>query len=101
VPDQRGGHQPDWSGAGDQHIFAEHREGQRRMHRIAKRVEDGSHVQVDAGRVLPHVARRQHQVLGERTGPGQPDAIGVRAQMSPAGTAVAACATDDVPFAAH
>ena len=43
---------------------------------------------------------RQRQILGERAGAIDADALGVLAEMPPAGQAVAAAAADDVPFAA-
>ena len=42
-----GGHDADRPGAGDQHILADEVEGQRRVDRIAERIEDGAHLVVD------------------------------------------------------
>ena len=50
--------------------------------------------------VDPDVGHRQRQVLGERPGAVDADALGVLAQVPPAGQAVAAPAADDVPLAA-
>ena len=50
--------------------------------------------------VDPDVGHRQRQVLGERPGPIDADALGVLAQVPPAGQAVAAAAADHVPLAA-
>ena len=56
--------------------------------------------QIDARLVVPDVGHRQRDVLGERAGPVDADALGVLAQVPAAGQAVAAAAADDVPLAA-
>ena len=96
----RGGHQPDRAGAGDEDVLAEDRERERGVHRVAERVEHRRHVEVDVALVLPDVAGRYDEVLGERAGPGQPDAVGVRAQVASTGPAVAAAAAHDVALGA-
>ena len=48
VPGHRRGHHADRAGAGDQHVLAEHGEGQRRVHGVAERIEDRLHVARDA-----------------------------------------------------
>ena len=52
----------------DPQIRAEQVEGERRVHRVAKGIEDRRHVAVDAGGLVPDVALRQGEVLGERSG---------------------------------
>ena len=100
VADDGGRHDPDRPGAGDQHVLAEHGERERGVDGVAEGIEDRRDVEVDARRVLPDVRHRQRDVLGERAGAVDADALGVRAQMAPPGHAVAAAAADEVPFAA-
>ena len=100
VADDRGGHQADRPGAGDQHVLAEDREGERRVDRVAERVEDRGDLLVDARPVVPDVGHRQGDVLGERAVPADAEADRVGAQVAPAGQAVAAAAADHVALAA-
>ena len=87
-------------GAGDQHVLAQHVELKGRVDGVAERVEDRLHVAGDVRVVDPDVGHRQRQVLGERAGAVDADALGVLAQVPPAGQAVAAPAADHVPLAA-
>ena len=41
----RGGHDADGAGAGDQHVLAQHREGERGVHRVAERIENGGDIE--------------------------------------------------------
>ena len=50
-----GGHEPDRAGPAHQHVLAQHGEGEGGVDRVAQRVEDGGHVEVDA---RPSGARR-------------------------------------------
>ena len=75
---------------GDQHVLAEHRERERRVDRVAERIEDRRHVGVDARPVVPHVGHRQRDVLGERAVAVHAQADRVRAQVAAAREAVAA-----------
>ena len=100
VADDRRGHDADRPGAGDQHVLAQHVELQGRVDGVAERVEDRLHVAGDVRVVDPDVGHRQRQVLGERPGPVDADALGVLAEVPAAGQAVAAAAADDVPLAA-
>ena len=77
VPDDGRGHDADRPGAGDQHVFAQHGERERRVDGVAERVEDRLHVAGDARVVVPDVGHRQRQVLGERPGAVDADALGV------------------------
>ena len=101
VADDRGGHEADRPRAGDQHVLAEHGEGERRVDRVPERVEDRGDVLVDAVPVVPDVRHRQDDELRERAVAADSQADGVRAQVAPAGQAVAAASADDVAFAAH
>ena len=42
-----GGHDPDGTGAGDQDILAEDREGERGVHGVAEGIEDGRNLGLD------------------------------------------------------
>ena len=66
VPDDGDGHAADRPGAGDEHVLAEHREGERGVHGVPERVEDRRHVLGDSGPVVPDVRHRQRHVLRER-----------------------------------
>ncbi len=101
VPDDGGGHEADRTRAGDQHVFAEDVEAERGVHGVAEGIEDAGHIKVDARAVVPHVAHGQGEILREGAGAVDADADGVRAEMAPAGEAIAAAPTDDVAFAAH
>ena len=59
-------HDPDRAGPGDEHVLAEDRESERRVHGVAERVEDRRHVEVDAGRMTPHVRGRQARCTRRR-----------------------------------
>ena len=94
------GHDADGAGAGDQHVLPQHGEGQRRVHRVAERVEDRLHVARNVRIVYPHVGHRQGEVFRESAGPVDADPLRVLAEMPPARQAVAAAAAHHVPFAA-
>ena len=96
----RGRHGADRAGAGDQHVFAQHRERQGRMHRVAERIENGRDVAIDGRIVQPDIGHGQRDVLGKRAGPIHADPLGVLAEMPAASQAVAAAAADHMPFAA-
>ena len=95
-----GGHDADRARAGDQHVLADQREGQRGVHGVAERVEDRGDVEVDLGAVHPHVGGGQRHVLGERAVAADAEADGGAAQVAAAGQAVAALAADQVALAA-
>ena len=56
-----GRHQPDRARAGDQHVLAQDREGERGVDRVAERVEDRRDLLVDARPVVPDVGHRQRR----------------------------------------
>ncbi len=101
VADDSRRHQPDRSGADDEHVLAQDREGEGRVDGVAERVEDRGDLLVDPRPVVPDVRHRQHDLLGERAvaSNAQPDRVG--AEVPAAGEAMAAAAADDVAFAAH
>src|SRR5687768_1741158 len=94
-------HNPDRSGTGDQDVLAEHRKRQRRVNRIAERVEDRSDIWIDRFPVHPGVAGRQRDVIGESAGEVDTNDASVDAEMAPTRPAVATPPTDQVAFAAH
>ena len=99
MPGNRRGHYPNGSSPGDQHIFADNVEGEGRVNCVAKRIEDGCHIAIDAGIVPPDVGHRQRNELRETSRPVDAYSRRVGAQMTPPGHAVAATAANDVPFA--
>ena len=68
VPGHGGGHDADGPGAGDEHVLAEHREGQGGVDGIAEGVEDRGDVPGHARIVPPDVGHGQGNVLGECAG---------------------------------
>ena len=93
-------HAADRAGAGDEHVFAECREGERGVHCVSERIEDRRNVLVYPRPVVPDVRHRQRYVLGERAGPLYPEPDGVRTQVPAPCHAVPAATADDVPLAA-
>ncbi len=74
VAADRGGHDADRAGAGDQHVLADQIERQRGVGGVAERVEDRGDLVGDCVGQLEHVGRRHHQVLGEAARPVDADA---------------------------
>ena len=95
------GHDPDGPGAGDENVFAQDLKGERGVHRIAKRIEDGSRIAVDARIVTPHVRHRQCNQFGETPRPVHAHTRCIRAQMPHACHPVAASPAYDVPFSGN
>src|SRR5450759_5285701 len=95
-----GCHDPDGPRAGDQHVLAQHRKGERGVHRVAEGVEDGGDVEIDSLVMTPDIGHRQRDVFGESAWPVYADPHGVGAQVAPAGEAVAAAAANHVAFPA-
>ena len=69
------------------------------MHRVAVGIEDRLHIPVDRLVVVPDIGLGQRDVLGKRTLPIDPDALGVLAEMAATGQAVAAVPADHVTLA--
>ena len=101
VASHLGSHDPDRPGAGDQHVLRDQPELGRGVDRVAERIEDRRHVEVDLGEVRPQVAGRHDDELGEGAIALDSDADGVCAQGAAARHAVAAAAADDVAFGTH
>ena len=101
MADDRGRHRADRAGAGDQHVLADHVQLQRGVDGVAERIEDRGDVEIDAVGVVPDIGIGNGDIFGEGAGAVDADAAGVRAQVPPAGHAVAAAAADDVALAAR
>ena len=101
MPHHRDGHQADWPGPSDEHVFTEHIEAQGRVHRVAQRIEDRGDIPVDIGGVVPDVGHRQGEILGKGAWPIDPHALRRLAKMAPAGEAVAAAAAHHMPLPRH
>ena len=69
------------------------------VYRVAKGVEQGRHIQVDAFGVLPYIGHGQGQVLGEGPGTVNTDAAGKGTQVTPSRHAVAAAAAHHMALA--
>ena len=100
VAHHRDGHEADGPGPGDQHVLAQDLEAQGRVDGVAEGIEDGRHVLVDAGPVVPDVGHGQGDVLGEGAVPAHAQADAVRAEVAVAGQAVTAASADHVALAA-
>ena len=95
----RGSHESDGSGSGDQNIFAQAIEAQRGVNCIPERIKDGSDVTIDVIVMMPDVGHRQRDVFGERARSIHTDSLCILAQMSSACEAISAAAAYDVSFA--
>ena len=94
-------HGADGAGPGDEHVLAHEVEGERGVHGVAVGVEDGRDVVGHVVGDLVDVDRGDGEQLGEGARAVHPDPHRVAAQVAPAGAAVAAEATRQVPLAAH
>ena len=95
-----GRHHSDRARAGDQHVLAQDRERQGRVHGVPKGIEDGCHVTIDPVAVVPYIGHRHSNVFGKRPGPVHANALGVFTQMPAPGQAVPAPTADHVPLGA-
>ena len=96
----RGGHDADRSGAGDQDILPEQIEGERRVRRVSERIETGEIVGGNPRIAVPDVRDRNAEVFGERALAVDADPACRVAEMAASGKAVAAAAADDVSLSA-
>ncbi len=94
----RGRHHANRARAGDQHIFAHQVEGERRVHRVAKRVKDRGQIVRDIVRDFEGVKRRDHQIFRKTARAVYAHTDGIAAQVRTTGAAVTAVATGDVTF---
>jgi len=100
MTDYGGSHQADWSGAGDQNIFAEDGEGESGMYGIAEGVKDGGDIAINTVVMMPDIGHGQGDIFSKCAGAIDADALSFGAQVSPSGEAVAAATADHVPFTA-
>src|ERR1039458_6329426 len=70
------------------------------MHGVAERIEDRRHVEWNAFVMAPDVGHRKRDEFRKRARPVHAHALGMRAQMAPAGETVAAAAADYMALAA-
>ncbi len=99
VPNHRNRHQADRPRAGDEYIFAQHRERKRRVHSVAEGIEDGRHLAVDAMVVPPDIGHGQRDQFGKGPCAVHPHTLRRSAEMPPSGQAVAAAPADHMPLA--
>ena len=85
--------------ARDEHVLTREVEHQRRVRRVADRVEHGDHILVERGVDEDDIARGDAEVLRERAVAVYADARGVLAPLDVARVTVAAVAAGDVPLA--
>ena len=81
MPRHRRRHDPDRPRPGDQHVLAHQIEPQRRVHRIAQRIENRPDLVIDLIRQGHHVERRQPQIFGESPRLVDPDPPRRRVEM--------------------
>ena len=88
MADDRSGHEPDRTSAGDEDILAEDREGEGRMYGIAVRIEDGGDIEIDVVVVAPDIGHGEGDVVGKCAGPIDADALGMGAEVTTTGHAI-------------
>src|ERR1700712_858800 len=94
-------HDADRSSARDQHILADEIERQRRMRRVAERIEDSGEVVGNFRWNLESVERRNDEEFGERPWAIHAYAHCIAAKMPAARTTVPAESAGDMTFARH
>ncbi len=92
-------HDPDGTGAGDEHVLADQIEGERGVNRIAEWVEDGADLVIDLGRQVDRVEGGQLEILGEGARDIDADALRLGIEMEMAGARHAALHADEVALA--
>ena len=93
-------HDPDRPRPRHQHILTQHRKRQRRMHRIAKRIEDRRYLRRDSRSMVPDIRHRQDHILGKRPIPVYSDTLRVGAKMPASRQAVPASSANYMPLTA-
>ncbi len=91
-------HNTDWACARDQHVFTHQIEGERGVHRVAERVEDGGQIVRDIVRDFERVERRDHQIFREAARTVYAHTDGIAAQVSTSTATVTAVAAGNVAF---
>ena len=100
MADNRGRHDSNRSGAGDQHIFAKNWKRKSCMNSVPERVKNCGDLQRHFRIVLPDIAHRQDDVLGKCSGAVDSYALRMRTEMTSACQAIAAASAYDVSFTA-
>ena len=95
----RSRHDADGARSSDQHVLPQQVETQRRMHRVAQRVENGADFVRNVIRQRHHVECRQFQILGKGALLVHPDAAGAGVQVELACPALARVGLDQMPLA--
>ena len=92
-------HDADRPGAGDQHVLADEIEGERGMHGVAERIEDGAELVVDVVGQRHDVEGGHAHIFGEGAGDVDADAAGLRVEVEAPAARGAAVHADDVALA--
>ena len=92
-------HDTDRAGAGDQHIFAQQIERQRRVNRITERIKDRANVVADIIGQRHNVKRRQAQILCKRPLFIHADAARFGIEVELASARLARSLADQMPLA--
>ena len=94
----RGGHDADRAGTGDEHVFAKDFERQGSVDGVAKRIEYRRNIEVDVFVVLPDVRVRHGHVFGKTAVGIDAVAQRVRTFVSTPGETIAATTADEMAF---
>src|SRR5436190_14531167 len=92
----RNRHATDRPCAGDEHVFSDQIERERRVHGVPKRIETGKHVQRNRRIGMPAVLPRNRHELRPSAGTINTDALSVRTKMPPSGEAIPTMPAGDV-----
>src|SRR5438094_10084747 len=92
----RDGQATDRPCAGDEHVFSDQIERERRVHGVPKRIETGKHLQRNGRIGVPAVLLRDRHEFRPSTGTINTDALSVRTKMPPSGEAITAMSAGDV-----
>ena len=94
----RGGHDADRAGTGDEHVFAKDFEGQGSVDGVAKWIEYRRNIEVDVFVVLPDVRVRHGHVFGKTAVGIDPVTQRVRTLVPTPGETVATTTADEMAF---
>ncbi len=101
VARDRAGHDADRPGPGDQHVLAHEIESERRMNRIAERIEDRAELVIDFVGQRHDVERGHAHIFGEGAGYVDADAARLRIEMIAPAARRPALHADHVAFARY
>ena len=91
-------HNADGARAGDQHVFADQIEGERRVHGVTERIENGGQIVRNIVRDFEGVKGRDHQIFRKAARTVHAHADGIAAQVRTPTAAVTAVAAGNVTF---